>query len=177
MAEIALIGAAVGGGALSAVSSIAGGQSARKAGNQAAFLADEDAKIAESQAKFKARQERLTGEELIGRGIAITGASGTKVGRGSNLRVREVNQGRLETSVSNILFSGRVAANKLRNQGNQFRAQGKAAQTAGFVNAGTSILSTITQVGGISNTFSIMDKLKTADVANQVATAVIPPIS
>ncbi len=153
-------GAAAGGGILSAASSIAAGINANRAAKISADQADRDAKLAVDQSKFAVRQERIKGGEIISAGTAITGASGVKIGRGSDLRIREVNQGRIETSISNILFSGRVAAFKLRSQAAILRAQGKAARTAGFIGGVTSILGSVSSIAGIKSNAAIMAKLK-----------------
>ncbi len=176
MATVALIGAAVVGGGLSVAGQISAGQNARRAGNISADEADRDAKRIEKQAKFEAKQFRRQGEEIIGRGIAITGASGVKVNRGSGLRTQEVDQARVEEGVGNILFSGRVASRRLQAQGVILRAQGKAAQTAGFIKGAQSILSTVSTIGGISTNASILSKLKSAQVSTNVANAVVPTL-
>lgn len=156
------IGAVVAGGALGAASSVAAGISAKRAADISAEQAERDAELTIAATKFKARQERITGEEIISRGTAITGASGVKINRGSAKRVREVNQGRIETSISNIIFSGKVAAHRLRSQGVILRAQGKQARTAGFIRGATSILGAASSVAGISRSASLGNKLKAA---------------
>lgn len=143
-------------------SNIAQGVQADRAARLTAEQLDLDADLALRQSKFQARQERISGEEVISSGTAITGSSGVKINRGSDLRVREVNQGRIESSITNIIFSGRLAAHKLKSQGIITRAQGKAAKTAGFINAAQSILQSATQAASISSNFGIASKLKGA---------------
>lgn len=158
------VGAAIGGGVLSAFGQIAGGIQQDRLARIAAEEADRDAELVKKQAAFAAKQSRTQGEAIIARGIAITGASGVKVNRGSGLRAQEVDQARVEESVSNILFSGRVSARRLRAQGAILRHQGKVAKISGFLGATSSLLSTVSTVGGIQSNQAIASALKSKSV-------------
>lgn len=156
------IALAAGKGALGAASSIATGIQKDRAARANAEALEKDAELSIRASRFKARQERIVGDEVISSGTAITGASGTKINRGSDLRVREVNQGRLETSITEILFSGKLAAHRLRTGADSLRAQGKAAKVAGFIGGVQSILGAVSSGASIAGNLSTAAKLKSS---------------
>ena len=165
MGATALIATAVGSGGLQAAGQIAGGVAQDRAARAGAEEAEFDARLVDRQAKSDAKQERRRGEEIISQAVAIRGASGVKVNRGSSLRARSSDQAVLEESISNILFSGKVAVRKLRMGAANLRQQGKAAKIRGFMGAGSSILSSVSQIGGIRSNAAIASKLKSSSVA------------
>lgn len=137
-------------GAGSAVSALGAIQQGRAAAAQARFQAavqeqqaTREQQLAEQREQdFRRRQSR----EMASR-RAILGASGVEASAGSPLLVSEDFAGETELQALRIRNQGEVTATRLEQQAQLTRMQGRAARTAGFFRAGSSLLSGFGRVG------------------------------
>lgn len=135
--EIAFLASA----AVSTVGAIAQGQAAKKqAKSQARIVGEQAASEREaavaSEADFRSNQSRLMAARR-----AAMGASGVRQSTGSPLLVSEDFAGEVELQAQRIRKGGEVRATRLEQQGSLLRKQGRAAQTGGFLRAGSLLLS------------------------------------
>ncbi len=158
MAAVA-IGAAVLGSVISARSQVEEGKAVKAAADTNALELEEAARLDVIKAEGTAEEKKEEGRRIIGRGLSITGASGVKAGTGSAKRSREVDQQKINESVSNILFSGQSSAKALKSQAASQRVQGASAKKAGKTRAFGSLLGGASAVAGISQNQSLLNKL------------------
>lgn len=136
------------GGVLSALGTVVGAVGSISAGNQSAKVAEYNAKVAENNAQAAqqtaAYEANLTRENLrrtIGAQRAAGASSGLDTTSGTPVAVLGDTAKQGEMDVLAQLYSGRAAAVGYHNDARRMRAEGKAQKQAGFINAGTSLLS------------------------------------
>jgi hypothetical protein len=136
------------GTALSAAGAVAGAAGSIAAGNQAAAVGEYNAKVAENnavaarqQAAYEAGITRDRVRQVIGAQRAAAAASGLDVQSGTPVAVLGDTAEQGELDVLARLYSGEAAATASQNDATMFRAQGRAQRQAGFINAGTNLLS------------------------------------
>jgi hypothetical protein len=146
--------AAIGGTALSAVGAIAQGAAAERAAEAEARAAEFNARIAEQQAAREREAAAVEAEDFRRRegakratARAARGASGVTMA-GSPLLVDEATVREIALGSSRLINQGAVRGTRLeqdaelsRMSGRTARQRGKNARTAGFINAGTTLLS------------------------------------
>jgi hypothetical protein len=98
---------------------------------------DQEYAIAQRRAMETRRQKQLA----LGRTLAVASASGGGTGDTVSDIMTGIEQ-RGEYNALTDLYSGSVARNDLYTNAAITKAEGKQAKTAGFINAGTSLLST-----------------------------------
>lgn len=136
--ETALLAASV---AISAGSAIMQGQQAKKTADVNAELqrregeADKDAAVAQAEKIRKAQRY------AIGSANAANAASGVAIGEGSALRINEQIYQDSESDAYSTILTGTRRQRTANDQAMITQAQGRNAQTAGYINAGASILS------------------------------------
>jgi hypothetical protein len=146
----------LGGALFSAVSSISQGNAARASGEYNAALYARNAEITRQKAQMDETRQRRLSAQRMGTNVAAAGASGIDLS-GSVLDVLESNAAQEELDALTIRWNGQNAADSLRAQGALASAQGRAAQTQGYVGAGSALL-----LGGVKagDTIKYPDKDK-----------------
>lgn len=132
-----------------AISTVASAAMAAKQGMDAKKSAEYNAKVSEMEAEqvtksaeFEADKQRQDVERLLASQRAVYGASGIDISAGgsvSKVQQQTAIEGNLDTQA--ILYNGEIEAARARNAASFARFSGKQQQTAGFVNAGTTLLS------------------------------------
>jgi len=126
------------------------------AGNAAARSANWNAAQMDSQALrtlrvVNAQEDQLRAQQAkeLGRERAAWGQSGLGFG-GSALDAMIESARNAELDALNLRYGGTVQANDLRNQGQISRWEGRMARRAGYIGAGTALLSGASQFAGLS---------------------------
>lgn len=127
------------GSVFSAVSSISQGNAARAAGDYNAALYAQNAEVTRQRAALDEARQRRAATMRAGANVAAAGASGIQL-NGSALDVLESNAAQEELDALLIRWNGDVSASRLDAQGALASAQGRAAQTRGYIGAGASLL-------------------------------------
>lgn len=125
----------------SAGASVAGGISANNVAQHNAKIAENNATAARQQAAYEADIQRGRQRQIIGAQRAAGAASGLDITQGTPVAVLGDTAKAGEMDILARLYSGESAASAYENDAQNFRAGGKAQRTAGFINAGTSLLS------------------------------------
>lgn len=126
---------------VSAVGAVAGGIQSQKVANYNAKVADNNAASARQDAAYEANLQREQNRRVIGAQRAAGAASGLDITSGTPVAVLGDTAKAGEMDVLARLYAGESAAVGFNNDAARFRAEGKAAKTAGFINGGTSLLS------------------------------------
>lgn len=150
--ELFTLPAAIGGGTVtlgtaltaagtvfSAVSAISQGNAARAAGDYNAALYAQNAEITRQKAALDESRQRRAATMRAGANVAAAGASGLQI-NGSALDVLESNAAQEELDSLIIRWNGETSASRLDAQGVLASAQGRSAQTQGYIGAGASLL-------------------------------------
>jgi hypothetical protein len=118
---------------LAIVGSVVGAAGSISAGNAQKKTAQQNAALARMQAEDDARRSRRQSDMLMGRQRAVVAASGTTM-EGSPLLIVQDTAAEAETEIRHILRGGEVRANA-------YQQAGSAAAQAGFIDAGSTLLS------------------------------------
>lgn len=135
--EIALVASSV----LAAGGAVASGQQQKKMANYQAAQAEADADAAKASARVEAERIRKDGRQQAAAANAAMAASGVETGEGTALRVTSGITGDAEQDAYQTIFNGINTSNRLRSQAQADRISGSNAATAGYINAGSSLLS------------------------------------
>lgn len=135
--EIALVASSV----LAAGGAVASGQQQKKMANYQAAQAEADADAAKASARVEAERIRKAGRQQAIAANAAMAASGVETGEGTALRVTSGIAGDAEQDAYQTIFNGINTSNRLRSQAQADRISGSNAATAGYINAGSSLLS------------------------------------
>ena len=137
-----------------AVSAVAGaggavysGEMQKKAADYNADVANVNALMAQNKAKADEQAHRAMVAKILSSQRALYGKSGLSM-EGSPLLVMEDTALQGELDALTIRYGGDVAAANARSQANLQRMQGRAAQTSGYISAGTTLLSGASQAAG-----------------------------
>ena len=128
------------GAVMSAVGAIQQGKAAKNAANYNAAIATNDARIAELQAQAEESRHRRMARKAIGGIRAAYGASGVTL-EGTPTDVLYESVANAESDALNIRYGGLLRSQGFMNTAQLDRMQGKNAQTAGYMNAASSLLS------------------------------------
>jgi len=141
-------------GATSAFNQVQAGRYAKGQANLLATQDDWQARIAQRDALATAEVIRRAGRRQVGQVVAGYAGAGVKVGEGSAAEAeRQVTQDYQHDAFQAILQGDRRALG-FQTEAQMARAQGRAAQTAGWVSAGGSLLSAGYQIGQKWNTLA-----------------------
>lgn len=123
------------------VGSVASGVSANNVAQYNAKVAENNAKAERERAAYEAGITRDRVRQVVGAQRAAGAASGLDITSGTPVAVLGDSAKAGELDVLSRLYSGESAAIAYQNDAERMRAEGRAQQTAGFINAGTSLLS------------------------------------
>jgi hypothetical protein len=134
--EVALLASA----AVGAGSAIYQGQQQKEFANYQADQAEADAAAEKGAAQVRAERIRSIARKTRGTARADLAAAGVNVGEGTPLLIEQDIIKRGEEDAILGIYDGDDAARRLRAQAQGLRIQGQQAQTAGYINAGSSAL-------------------------------------
>ena len=136
------LGAALQGlGALaSAGGAIAGGISANNVAEYNAQVAENNAEAERQRAGYEAELMKDRKRQIIGAQRAAGAAAGLDITTGTPVAVLGDTAKQSEMDILARLYSGESAATAHQNDAANFRAEGKMQRTAGFISAGSSLL-------------------------------------
>lgn len=142
----------IGGTAVSAIGSIQQGNAAKQAANFNAQVANNNAIAARQNAAANAKRQEREARLRAGANRAAAGASGIQLS-GSVLDLLEDNAMEEELDRLTILHQGELQASGLESSATLLRAEGSAAQRAGFAGAASTLLSGASELdfGGFSS--------------------------
>ncbi len=127
--------------AINVFSQIQQGNSAKSLANAQAGMNDYQAKVATDSASQTAALIRKAGRGQVGQANTSYAAAGVKVGEGSALETeRQIDQN-VEHDAFQAILDGQRKALGLQTDAKITRANGRAAQSAGYVNAMTAAVS------------------------------------
>jgi len=126
---------------LGVVGSIAGGVQQNNVAKYNAQVAENNAGASRAEASYEANMQREQQRRIMGAQRAAGASSGLDLSTGTPVAVLGDTAKQSEMDIMARLYSGEAAAVGFQNQAAQFRAEGKAAKQAGFINAGTSLVS------------------------------------
>lgn len=132
-------------GGISAVGSIAQGQASARAAEFNARISSANARLAEQRGDTQARLIRRQGRQALGRQRAAAAASGVAM-EGSILDIMADSRYQIERDALTAKFNAGVEARGQQMQASVQRTQGRQAQVAGFMRAGTELLSTGSEI-------------------------------
>lgn len=135
--EIAAIGASV----LAAGGAVYSGQQQKKMSNYQAAQAEADAKAAQAAARVEADRIRKAGRAQAAAARASLAGSGVETGEGTALRITSDITRDAERDAYQTILNGVNQGARLNSQAQADRISGKNASTAGYINAGSSLLS------------------------------------
>lgn len=135
--EIAAVASTV----LAAGGAVAQGQQQRKMANYQANQAQADAEAQRAAAKVEADKIRKAGREQAAAANAALAASGVETGEGTALRITSGITGDAEEDAYTTIMNGYNQGARLNAQAQADRISGRNAATAGYINAGSSLLS------------------------------------
>ncbi|EBX6685520.1 hypothetical protein DS275_04015 [Salmonella enterica subsp. salamae serovar Sofia] len=135
--EVALVASSV----LAAGGAVYSGQQQKKMSNYQAAQAEADAKAAQASARVEAERIRKAGRAQAAQANASLAASGVETGEGTALRIQSDIVGDAEQDAYQTILNGVNQGAKLNAQAQADRISGKNASTAGYISAGSSLLS------------------------------------
>jgi hypothetical protein len=121
--------------------SISQGNASRRAAEEQAGWDEYQAKVSRAEAEAQASRIRRAGRVARGETLSALVASGVKVGEGTALEAERQVMTDYETDAAMAILSGERAAVSSEVQASTRRKAGRDAQRAGYINAGTSLLS------------------------------------
>lgn len=128
------------GTAVSAIGSIASGVQQQKVANYNAEVAENNAVAERQRASYEADMIRDDRKRVIGAQRASGAAAGLDISTGTPVAVLGDTYAQSEMDVLARLYGGESAATAYQNDAKRFRAEGKAAKTAGIIGAGSTLL-------------------------------------
>lgn len=139
--------ALVAGAVISAGGAIYAGDQQRKASNRAADQADADAEASRGQAMVEARKIREAGKKARSTAVAALAASGVDVSTGTAEQIQTDISQRSEEDALTTILNGKTRGRFMEAEAGNLRLRGESAQTAGYINAGSSLLSSVAASG------------------------------
>ena len=134
--EIAAIGASV----LAAGGAVYSGQQQKKMSNYQAAQAEADAEASQKAARVEADRIRKAGARQAAAANAAMAASGVETGEGTALRITSGVTEDAEQDAYQTILNGVNSSSRLQAQAQADRFTGSNASTAGYINAGSSLL-------------------------------------
>ncbi|HDS1149917.1 TPA: hypothetical protein QDZ66_000632 [Pluralibacter gergoviae] len=135
--EVALVASSV----LAAGGAVAAGQQQKKMANYQANQAEADAEASRAAARVEAERIRKAGREQAAQANAALAGSGVETGAGTALRITSDITGDAEQDAYLTTVNGINTANRYQAQAQADRIGGRNAANAGYISAGSSLLS------------------------------------
>jgi hypothetical protein len=135
-----MIGATIASAVVAAGGSVYSGIRQKKAADYNASVQESEAKSVDTQTREAIRRQRVNNKSILAAQRTSTLSSGVEESGSSLLALME-NSNRLETNISDIATQGNAQQYAALNQATLSRMQGQTAQTSGYIQAGSSLLS------------------------------------
>lgn len=129
------------GTALSTGAAIQQGEQQKDWNNYQADQAAADSKADREISMLQAEKIRKLAKKQASEATAALAASGVDVGEGTAVKINEEIIGNAEEDAVMTVFGGADRANRGLAESSAYRTKGKQAQNAGYLNAGSSLLS------------------------------------
>ena len=146
MATGAIIAAAA--AAVSAAGSVYSGVQQNNAAKYNASVQESQAKAVDTQTREAIRRQRIQNQSIMAAQRTSALSSGVEESGSSLLTLME-NANRLEKNIADIATQGNAAQYAALNQATLARMQGKTAQTSGYIQAGSTLLSGASSIYGM----------------------------
>ena len=146
MATGAIIAAAA--AAVSAAGAVYSGEQQKKAADYNASMQEAQAKAVDTQTREAIRRQRIQNQSIMAAQRTSALSSGVEESGSSLLTLME-NANRLEKNIADIATQGNAAQYAALNQATLARMQGKNAQTSGYIQAGSTLLSGASKAYGM----------------------------
>ncbi len=131
---------AIGGGILKGGAGLSAGRAEGRASDFNALVADQQARQERQSAAAEARDYRRGENRKLASSTAARGAGGV-TGAGSPLLVEESTIREIALGSARLKYAGDVRSKRLQDEAELYRMRGKSARRAGYLNAGSSLLS------------------------------------
>jgi len=126
--------------ALAAGGAVYSGQQQKKMANYQAAQAEADADASKAAARVEAERIRKAGREQAAAANAAMAASGVETGEGTALRITSGVTEDAEQDAYQTILNGVNSSSRLQAQAQAARFSGSNASTAGYIDAGSSLL-------------------------------------
>jgi hypothetical protein len=126
--------------ALTAVGTVSQADTQRKVANFNADRASEAAASKQTASASDAYKQMLVDEAEMASNRVYFNTHGVRIDEGTPIETLGEQAGKRALNVAAIRMRGSMEAGELLNQGSLFQAQGQASQTAGYLNAGSTLL-------------------------------------
>jgi hypothetical protein len=143
---LALI-AGIGGGVMGAAGSIQKGQATQQAANYNAAVDQQRAAEEQDQAGAQTQDYIRKGSDTVESAVAAQGATGV-TGEGSPLMVDENTVRQVALGAARTLQGGQLRASRLQDDATLKKMQGDNAVTSSYLDAGSSLLTSVGKFGG-----------------------------
>jgi hypothetical protein len=130
--------------------SLAGAKASENVSNYNVKVAENNATAERQRAAYDAGLQRDQVRRVVGAQRAAGAASGLDITSGTPVAVLGDTAKQGELDVLARLYSGESAATAYQNDARRMKAEGKAQKQAGFINAGTSLLSGLGKMAATS---------------------------
>lgn len=134
--------------AISAAGSVYSGEQQKKAANKNASMQEAQAKALDTQTREAIRRQRVQNQSIMAAQRTSALSSGVEESGSSLLTLME-NSNRLEKNIADTATQGNAAQYAALNQATLARMQGKTAQTSGYIQAGSTLLSGASSIYGM----------------------------
>jgi hypothetical protein len=138
--EIAMVAGAV----VSASAAVYSGVQADKQADAAADQTEADAAAVRGEAMVRARKIREAAKAQQSEAVAALAASGVEVQSGTAEQIQTDIGERGEEDALNTILTGGNASRSMGREASMERLAGSTARTSGYINAGSSVLSSVT---------------------------------
>lgn len=147
IASIGSLATGLAGAGLSAYGQMQAGQAAKQSALYRAAVADNNAKATLARGEFETQQVYRQGAQRLGAQRAAMGANNIDIGFGTALDIQRDTAEPTGIDAATTRYNALLAGTDQSQQAGLMRAQGAAAQTAGYIGAAGSILSGASQFG------------------------------
>ena len=134
--------------AVSAAGSVYSGVQQNKAAKYNASMQEASAKATDTQTRESIRRQRIQNQAILAAQRTSALSSGVEESGSSLLTLME-NSNRLEKNIADIATQGNATQYAALNQATLSRMQGKTAQTSGYIQAGSTLLSGASSIYGM----------------------------
>ena len=135
-----MIGAAIASTVVAAAGAAYSGSQQNEAAKYNASVQESQAKAVDTQTREAIRRQRIQNQSIMAAQRTSALSSGVEESGSSLLTLME-NANRLEKNIADIATQGNAAQYAALNQATLARMQGKTAQTSGYIQAGSTLLS------------------------------------
>ena len=142
-----MVGAAIASAVVAAAGAAYSGVQQNNAAKYNASVQEAQAKAVDTRTRESIRRQRIQNQAIMAAQRTSALSSGVEESGSSLLTLME-NSNRLEKNIADIATQGNAAQYAALNQATLARMQGKTAQTSGYIQAGSTLLSGVSKAYG-----------------------------